>query len=244
MRACATGPDLIPLFQLSVTSLPPQSTPAHPAARVRILLVEDHPMIRQGMRALLATTDDLLVCAEAETPAEALAALAAETPDVVCLDLILGTADGIALIRAMLTAAPGVRILVLSVREEETYAERCLQAGALGYAMKTEPNEALLAALRRVAQGRIHLSTRAATRVLNAHVDLGSKRTGIAGLTDREMQVFRLIGLGWTTRRIAERLGIGIKTVETHRENIKNKLGIDHSPALVREATRWLQEES
>jgi len=201
-------------------------------------------MIRRGMRALLDTTDDLLVCAEAETPADALRALADEKPDVVCLDLILGTADGIALIRSMMSTAPDVRILVLSVREEETYAERCLQAGALGYAMKTEPNESLLAALRRVAQGKVHLSSRVAMRVLNTRPELGGKRTGVAGLTDREMQVFRLIGLGWTTRQVGARLGIGIKTVETHRENIKNKLGIEHSTALVREATRWLQNEN
>jgi DNA-binding NarL/FixJ family response regulator len=211
-------------------------------SHVRVLLVEDHPMVRRGMRALLEATPDLRLCAEAATPDEALAALIGEEPDVVCLDLMLGQADGIALIRAMLAAAPGVRILVLSVREEETFAERCLHAGALGYAMKTEPNEALVLALRRVAQGKVHLSPRVAMHVLNNVPHAARPRNGVAGLTDRELQVFQLIGLGRSTRQVSERLGIGIKTVETHRENIKNKLRIDHTTALVREATRWVQQ--
>jgi DNA-binding NarL/FixJ family response regulator len=201
-------------------------------------------MIRRGLRALLATTDDMVLCAEAETPTAALEALLAEKPDVVCLDLILGTADGVELIRSMIAAVPDVRILVLSVREEDAYAERCLQTGALGYAMKTEPNEALLAALRRVAQGKVHLSPRVAMRVLITRPELGGRSKGVGGLTPREMQVFRLIGLGWSTRQIGEQLGIGIKTVETHRENIKNKLNLQHASALTREATRWLQQQS
>jgi DNA-binding NarL/FixJ family response regulator len=217
---------------------------ADPADHVRVLLVEDHPMVRRGMRALLEATPDLRLCGEAATPEEALAALASTRPDVVCLDLILGQADGIGLIRAMVGASPGARILVLSVREEETFAERCLHAGALGYAMKTEPNEALIAALRRVAQGKVHLSSRVAMHVLNTVPRAARPRSGVAGLTDRELQVFQLLGLGWSTRQISERLGIGIKTVETHRENIKNKLRIEHTTALVREATRWVQQTS
>lgn len=209
---------------------------------MRVLLVEDHPMVRRGMRALLESTSDLLLCAEAATPADALAALVAEQPDVVCLDLILGAGDGVALIRAMAEARPGVRILVLSVRDEKTFAERCLHAGALGYAMKTESNEALLMALRQVAQGRVHLSSRIARHVLNDITLSAKSKKGVAGLTDRERQVFQLIGLGWSTRQISERLGIGVKTVETHRENIKNKLHIEHTTALVREATRWVQQ--
>lgn len=191
---------------------------------------------------MLDTTSDLRVCAEAGTPEDALAALVEEQPDVVCLDLILGQADGIGLIRAMLALVPGLRILVLSVREEETFAERCLNAGALGYAMKTEPNEALVAALRRIAQGKVHLSPRVAMHVLSTVPRTAGQRKGVAGLTERELQVFQLIGLGWSTRQVSERLGIGIKTVETHRENIKNKLRIDHTTALVREATRWVQQ--
>ncbi len=243
MDACSGCADPILLFQTAVAPHGSQKNdPPNAAARVRVLLVEDHPMVRRGMRALLASTGDFLLCAEAETPEDALEALVGERPDVVCLDLILGKADGLGLIRAMVEASPNVRILVVSVREEQAYAERCLDAGALGYAMKTEPNEALLAALRRVAEGKVHLSPRVAMHVLNDLPNPRPARKGVGGLTERELQVFRLIGLGWSTRRISERLGIGIKTVETHRENIKNKLRIEHSTALVREATRWVRE--
>lgn len=201
-------------------------------------------MVRQGMRALLEKTSDFQVCAEAATPQEALAALQHHRPDVVCLDLMLGSFDGLEVIRSLREAMPGVRILVLSVRDEDTYAERCLQAGALGYAMKTEPNENLLTGLRRVARGEVHLSSRVAMGLLNrVHRPAGTKG-GVSLLSDRELQVFQLIGLGLQTRNIAERLGIGIKTVETHRENIKNKLGLEHSTALVREATVWVQQST
>jgi DNA-binding NarL/FixJ family response regulator len=199
-------------------------------------------MVRRGMRALLETTPDLLLCAEAATAEDAMDALLSERPDVVCLDLILGSGGGIDLIRAMVQAAPSARILVLSVRDEELFAERCLQAGALGYAMKTEPNDALLAALRSVAAGRVHLSNRVAMHVLQELPKNNVPRRGPGALSPREQQVFHLIGLGWSTRQISERLGIGIKTVETHRENIKNKLHIEHTTALVREATRWAQQ--
>jgi DNA-binding NarL/FixJ family response regulator len=223
----------------------PNSTPvAPPASRVRVLLVEDHPMVRQGMRALLQGTPDLLLCAEATCVDEALNALREHHPDVVCLDLLLGGVDSFDLIRQIRQENPHVRVLVLSVRDEQAYAERCLQAGALGYAMKTEPNETLLAGLRRVARGELHLSTRAAMTVLNRVNRPVGDRSGVASLSDREFQVFQFIGLGHSTRQIAERLGIGIKTVETHRENIKNKLGLEHAPALVREATMWVQRST
>ena len=200
-------------------------------------------MVREGLRALLQQTEDFAICAEAANPEGALAAMREHHPDVVCLDLMLGTADGIPLIHALREADPTVRILVLSVRDEEAYAERCLQAGALGYAMKTEPNETLLAALRRVAAGQVHLSPRAAMTMLAQVPRAPAKsRHRVAALTERELQVFQLIGLGWSTRQIGEKLGIGIKTVETHRENIKNKLRLDHSTALMREATMWVRQ--
>jgi len=198
-------------------------------------------MVRQGMRALLAGTPDLELCGEATNPAEAVQAVREQHPDVVCLDLMLGGVDAFEVIRRIREERPQVRILVLSVRDEQAYAERCLQAGALGYAMKTEPNETLLTGLRRVARGELHLSAKAAMTVLNRVQRPSGDRGGVASLSDREFQVFQFIGLGHSTRQIAERLGIGIKTVETHRENIKNKLGLEHAPALVREATMWVQ---
>jgi DNA-binding NarL/FixJ family response regulator len=212
--------------------------------RTRVLLIEDHPMVRQGMRSLLEGTSDFIVCAEVGNADDALAAIVRERPDVICLDLLLGEGDGFELIRTIRAAHPNARILVLSVRDEELFAERCIQAGALGYAMKTEPNAALLAGLRRVSNGDVYLSARAATRLLTRVNESPGPRSGLAGLSDRELQVFQLIGLGLPTRQIAERLGISIKTVETHRENLKNKLGFEHSTRLVREAMRWVQRST
>ena len=201
-------------------------------------------MVRQGLRALLERTEDLIVSGEVATPEQTLAAIRANRPDVICLDLMLGGHDGFELIRAIREADPSARILVLSVRDEESFAERCLEAGAFGYAMKTEGNETLVAGLRRVAAGEVHVSTRGAMSLLNRVQRPARSKGGVAQLSDRELQVFQLIGLGLSTRNIAERLGIGIKTVETHRENIKNKLGIEHSTALVREATVWVQQST
>jgi DNA-binding NarL/FixJ family response regulator len=201
-------------------------------------------MVRQGLRALLEATAEFAVCGEAATPEATLAAVRRERPDIVCLDLVLGAFDGFDLIRGIREISPESRVLVLSVRDEESFAERCLQAGAFGYAMKTEGNETVLAGLRRVAAGEVHVSTRVAMSLLNRVQRPSRAKGGVASLSDRELQVFQLIGLGLSTRHIAERLGIGIKTVETHRENIKNKLGIEHSTALVREATVWVQQSS
>jgi two-component system, NarL family, response regulator FusR len=199
-------------------------------------------MVREGMRSLLEATHDFEVSGEAATPEETLAAIRACRSDVICLDLVLGGRDGFDLIRAIRELDPKSRILVLSVRDEEAFAERCLQAGASGYAMKTEPNENLLTALRRVAAGEMHVSSRVAMGLLNRVQRPARARSGVGLLSERELQVFQLFGLGLSTRNIAERLGIGIKTVETHRENIKNKLGLEHSTALVREATVWVQQ--
>lgn len=199
-------------------------------------------MVRRGMRSLIENTDDLAVCGEAATAENALAVYEREHPDVVCLDLMLGNESGLGLIGSIRKRDPKARVLVLSVKEEDVFAERCLQAGASGYAMKTEPNESLLTALRRVAKGEVHVSPRIAVMFLNRVPKNTVGKSGIETLTERELQVFKLVGLSLTTRQIAERLGIGIKTVETHRENIKNKLGLEHAPALVRKATMWVHE--
>lgn len=199
-------------------------------------------MMRQGMHALLESTSSFTVCGEAATPEETIEAVTREHPDIICLDLMLGGYDGFELIGKIREIQPGARIFVLSVRDEEAFAERCLQAGAMGYAMKSEPNETLLSGLERVARGEVHLSSKVAMELLNRVKRPTGTKGGVSLLSTRELQVFQLIGLGLSTRHVAERLGIGIKTVETHRENIKNKLGLEHSPALVREATMWVQQ--
>lgn len=199
-------------------------------------------MIREGIRALLDHTVDFTVCAEVDAPGAAVESFRQERPDVTCLDLMLGSADGFELIRSIRSIEAAARILVLSVRDEVAFAERCLEAGALGYAMKSESNETLLAALRRVANGDVHLSPRVAMGFFNRERPPMGGRTGVSALSDRELQVFQLIGLGLSSRQIAERLGLGVKTIETYRENIKNKLGLQHSTALVRQAMMWIQQ--
>jgi len=160
------------------------------------------------------------------------------------IGLRLGDVDGFDLIRQIKTIHPPTRILVISMHGEDMYAERSLAAGAVGYIMKSEPPERILEALSEICEGRIYVSRRISMQVLNRvkypRAEIGS---GIKSLTDRELQIFHLIGLGYQTRQIAQRLGIGVKTVETHRENIKTKLGLEHAVALVREATVWVRRE-
>lgn len=210
--------------------------------RIRVLIIEDHPMMRQGMRSLFESTEDIIVCGEAGTAEEALEKFREERPDVCCVDLVLGGVDGIGLIEQLRTIDPRARVLVLSVRDEQAFAERCMRAGALGYAMKTGNNETLLTGVRRVACGEVHLSPRLAMTLLTRVHRPPKAQGGISTLSEREMQVFQLVGLGVSTRQIAARLGIGMKTVETHRESIKNKLGLEHAAALVHKATVWVQE--
>jgi len=209
-----------------------------------VLIVEDYPLVREGLAALLRQESEYALCGEAEDAATALELVEKHHPDIVCLDLRLGDVDGFDLIRQIKAVHPPARILVISMHGEEMYAERSLSAGAVGYIMKSEPPERIIEALSEIVEGRVYVSRRISMQVLNRMK--GSRRdsqTGIKSLTDRELQIFHLIGLGYPTRQIAQRLGIGVKTVETHRENIKTKLGLEHAVALVREATVWVRRE-
>jgi DNA-binding NarL/FixJ family response regulator len=209
-----------------------------------VLIVEDYPLVREGLVALLNQNQNYEVCGQAGDAETALKQLEALSPDIVFLDLRLGDVDGFDLIKQMRTVHPDVRILVISMHGEEMYAERSLAAGAVGYIMKSEPPERILDALEEIREGRIYVSHRISMQVLNRikNPDRDPAK-GIKVLTDRELQIFQLIGLGYQTRQIAQRLGIGVKTVETHRENIKTKLGLDHAVALVREATVWVRQQ-
>jgi DNA-binding NarL/FixJ family response regulator len=209
-----------------------------------VLIVEDYPLVREGLAALLRQGRDYALCGEAEDAETALELIEKRRPDIVCLDLRLGDVDGFDLIRQIRTIHPPARILVISMHGEDMYAERALAAGAVGYIMKSEPPERILEALSEISEGRIYVSRRISMQVLNrVKGPRGESGTGIKSLTDRELQIFHLIGLGYQTRQIAQRLGIGVKTVETHRENIKTKLGLEHAVALVREATVWVRSE-
>jgi DNA-binding NarL/FixJ family response regulator len=200
----------------------------------RILIVDDHAIVRHGVRLLLEQESDLMVCAEAERASDALAAAARHDPDVALVDLALPGTNGLDLIRALRRERPRTAIVVLSMHDEAVYAERALRAGARGYVTKRRGPDEVVAAVRTVAAGKVHLPEATASAILarlaGATRDDG---TPFDRLTDRELEVFHLIGRGCTTREIARRLSVSVKTIESHREHIKQKLGLESGAALV-----------
>jgi DNA-binding NarL/FixJ family response regulator len=200
----------------------------------RILIVDDHPIVRMGVRAMLEQTPGFEVCGEAGSTAEALSLLSAD-PDVILLDLMLGGRGGADFVAMCLRACPRTRVLVLSQHDEALYAERVLKAGAHGYLMKGEAMEDLVDALKTVLRGDIAVSARMKARLL-ARQFRGRSDERYSMLSNREMQIFLLIGAGRSTGAIASELCLSPKTVGAHRENIKAKLGLDSAAELEREA--------
>ena len=212
----------------------------------RILIVDDHPIVRRGLRELLDHEPDLDVCGEAEDVAEALRQVKATRPDVVVVDLSLKTGHGLELIQQIRDRHEGVKMLVSTMHDESLFAERALRAGAAGYISKEESPDKIIDALRRVLRGDIYLSQRMANRLLHRVAAVGEplEKNPIDSLTDRELQVFQLIGQGLTTKQIARKLDLSHKTIEAHRERIKTKLGINSSTQLSRHATQWVLEHA
>lgn len=214
-------------------------------AQTKILLVEDHPITRQGLKLLINNEPDLTVCGEAADAQEALKAIDKHRPDVALVDITLPKKSGLELIKDVYAIYPDVKTLVLSMHDEALYAERVLRAGGRGYLMKDEGGEKLLEAIRRVLEGQIYVSERMASSILESFSGgspTRNKASLIKGLTDREFEVFQLIGRGRGTREIAEALHVSVKTIEAHRQNIKEKLNCQSAPEMVRYAVRW--EES
>jgi DNA-binding NarL/FixJ family response regulator len=210
----------------------------------RVLLVDDHPIVRQGVRAVLAADSGFEICAEAESAAEALTQLEQCEPDLAIVDISLVGADGLELTKSIRTMNRTLPILIMSMHDESLYAERVLRAGANGYIMKQEVSEKIVEALRTVVRGDIYVSDEVRQRIL-----LGIRtRTGDADtppverLSDRELEVFRLIGQGSGTRQIAEQLHLSVKTIETYRAHIKEKLCLDSAIELVRYAVQWVEQ--
>ena len=216
--------------------------PSSSPSALSVVVAEDHPVMLDGLATLLEREGGFVVTGRAATAAQLRTLIAKAAPHVLVTDLMLGDHDGLALIKDLTALAPAMRVLVFSLHAEEVYAERCLRAGAHGYVMKTEPVPVLFRAVREVAAGGIAVSSRVSAAVLGS---LGGRArppaSGEAQLTDRELQVFRLTGLALPTRTIAEKLSVSVKTVEAHRENIKNKLGVDTHAALVARAAQWLR---
>jgi DNA-binding NarL/FixJ family response regulator len=210
--------------------------------RCRVLVVDDHPIVRQGLALLINQENDLVVCGEAEEAEGLLGLIATLRPDIVVLDITLRGPDGIDVLKSLRIDYPDLPVLVLSMHDEALYAERALRAGANGYVMKQEATETVLVALRRIMRGEIHVSPRIANRIaenLSTQVQSKSRAPSVEDLTDRELEVFRLIGAGHGTRRIANLLEVSIKTIESHQAHIKEKLGLGDARALIQRAIEW-----
>ena len=208
----------------------------------KVLLVDDHPIVRQGIRMLVDQESDLEVCGEAESEVEALRLIEQTQPDIAVVDLSLKGSSGLSLTREIRTRHPQVQVLVLSMRDEAFYAERVLRAGAKGYITKEQGSERIIEGIRKVVAGQIYLSDQLASKMLKSLV--GGDRPGespVRRLSDRELAVFELIGHGLTTRDVAKRLHLSVKTVESHREHIKEKLNLSGAPDLLKYAIQWVQ---
>lgn len=209
--------------------------------KTRVFMVDDHPIVRQGLGLLINRESDLTVCGEAESAQSAMRAVDSSQPDVLIVDISLNGPDGLDLLKNVRSRFPDLPVLILSMHDESIYAERALRAGAQGYIMKQEATEKVLVALRRILAGEIYVSERIANRMLQRYI--GSPSSGrppsIADLTDRELEVFRLIGEGHSTRQIAEDLHLSVKTVESYQAHIKEKLSLRSARELVQHAIQW-----
>jgi DNA-binding NarL/FixJ family response regulator len=212
----------------------------------RILVVDDHALVREGFVSLINRSTNLEVCAEAESTSKAIKAIELTKPDLVIVDLVLKDGDGLDLIKLMHSIHPELPLLVISMQDEEIYAERCLKAGAGGYIMKHSATDEFMDAINAVLAGEIFVSRKMNARMLHRFADkkLPGDRSGLELLTDRELQIYQLIGSGMNTRDIAPHLGISPKTVATHRENLKLKLGLKDGRALLLSAMQWIEKSS
>lgn len=210
----------------------------------RILIVDDHPLVRSGFVQLISDEPDLEVCGEAADEAQALQLVAATTPDLVIIDLSLAGGSGINLIERIKAHYSEVCMLVVSMHDESLFAERVLTAGALGYLNKQEAPSNIIRAIRRVLEGRVYLSDKLTERLLDSLTGMAKApgQSPMQRLSNRELEVFELIGRGMTTGKIADHLKLSTKTIETHRENIKKKLGLASGQELTRRAMHWLIE--
>lgn len=213
------------------------------ATTKRILIVDDHPMMREGLRTLISREQGLSVCGEAETAAEALDAAARLKPDLVLADITLPGRNGLELIKDLRAIDPALPILVVSMHDELLWTERVLRAGARGYIMKREAGPVMIQAIRQVLADQLYVSERMSARILENFAGQSADSSPLGRLSDREFEVFQLIGHGKSTGAIAAELHLSTKTVETHRARIKEKLELRTMPELISFAARWVETQ-
>jgi DNA-binding NarL/FixJ family response regulator len=211
----------------------------------RVFLVEDHPITRRGLVELINHEPDLSVCGEADTAAAALEEIKKLKPDLALVDITLPRRSGLTLLKDIRLWTPAVYVLVLSMHDENLYAERVLRAGGHGYIMKDEGGEKLLGAIRQVLGGKTYVSDRVSTRIVDAFAgrSKATENSTVGRLTDREFEVFQLLGQGLPTAEIGRRLHLSPKTIDSHRLHIKEKLQLSSLPELMRYAVRWAATE-
>jgi len=207
----------------------------------RIFIVDDHPIVREGLSLMMNREPDLMVCGEAEEAATALQAITSTQPDFLIVDISLNGPDGLDLLKSIRVRFPNLPVLILSMHDESIYAERALRAGANGYIMKQEATEKVLIAVRQILNQKVYVSDRIANRMLQQYISGSANETHspIAELSDRELEVFRLIGEGHSTRMIADELHLSVKTVESYQAHIKDKLSLKTGRELVQRAIQW-----
>jgi DNA-binding NarL/FixJ family response regulator len=217
------------------TAIPKRATQAK---KKTVFVVDDHPLLRQGLALMIDREPDLMVCGEAEEAQAALREISALKPDILILDISLKGPDGLDLLKNLRAIYPDLPVLILSMHDESIYAERALRARANGYIMKQEATEKVLVAIRRILAGEIYLSEKMANKLLHQYISgaAWSENSRLAVLSDRELEVFRQIGEGRSTRQIAENLHLSIKTVETYQAHIKEKLSLRTGRELVQHA--------
>ncbi len=208
----------------------------------KVLVVDDHPIVREGLAQMIDRQPDLAVCGYAADMQSAVQLIASLKPDILIVDISLDGPDGLDLLKYIRTHDPSLPVLILSMHDESIYAERALRAGANGYIMKQEATDNVLDALRRILNREIYVSSRVANKMLQQFIGGSSNaktHSSVDDLSDRELEVLRLIGAGHGTRQIAEELHLSIKTVETYQAHLKEKLALRNSRELVQYATRW-----
>ncbi len=217
----------------------------HNQNKTQVLIVDDHPVVRDGLTTIINHEPDMNVCGEADDAYQALKTVAELKPDVVVTDISLKRSDGIELTKSLKARHPKVSVIVLSVHDESVYAGRALLAGAQGYLMKDAVSDNIIKAIRTVLSGEIYVSSTLSKKFLHtiAQDKAGTTKTPIEGLSDREFEIFRLIGEGYKASQIAEQLHLSTKTIETYRSRMKEKLNLPNAAELLRYAIKWAKSQ-